>query len=247
MSGCRAPHTGDLGKASSRDFPMIPFGVLANGGGIAAGGILGILLAKYLPKSLLKALPPVLGLCALSIGLVNIIKLDNLLVVILSLILGTIVGELGKLEERATKLVGKLGPLCKVENRSLFLSLVVLFCASGTGIFGSLQAGMRGDHSILYAKAILDFFTSFSFSSILGILISAIAIPQMLFQVLLFYVAGGFLSMLPVGMVANFQAVGGLITFAIGLRILQIKELSVLNFTPALLLVFPLTRLLELV
>jgi hypothetical protein len=203
-------------------------------------------LAKYLPKSLLKALPPVLGLCALSIGLVNIIKLDNLLVVILSLILGTIVGELGKLEERATRLVGKLGPLCKEENRSLFLSLVVLFCASGTGIFGSLQAGMTGDHSILYAKAILDFFTSFSFSLTLGILISAIALPQMLFQALLFYFAGGFLSTLPVAMVANFQAVGGLITFAIGLRILQIKELSILNFTPALLLVFPLTQVLAL-
>ena len=225
---------------------MIPFGVFANGGAVAIGGLFGILMARYLPKSLLKALPPVLGLCALTIGLVNIIKLDNLLVVILSLILGAIVGELGRLEERAASLVAKLGPLCKEENRSLFLSLVVLFCASGTGIFGSLQAGMTGDHSILYAKAILDFFTSFSFALTLGILISAIAIPQMLFQALLFYVAGGFLSTLSVVTIANFQAVGGLITFAIGLRILQIKELSVLNFTPALLLVFPLTQLLEL-
>jgi len=225
---------------------MIPFGVLANGGAVAIGGLFGILMARHLPKSLLKALPPVLGLCALTIGLINIIKLDNLLVVILSLILGAIVGELGRLEEHATRLVEKLGPLCKEENRSLFLSLVVLFCASGTGIFGSLQAGMTGDHSILYAKAILDFFTSFSFALTLGILISAIAIPQMLFQALLFFIASGFLSTLPVGMIANFQAVGGLITFAIGLRILQIKELGVLNFTPALLLVFPLTRLLEL-
>jgi uncharacterized protein len=225
---------------------MIPFGVFANGGAVAAGGLFGILMARYLPKSLLKALPPVLGLCALSIGLVNIIKLDNLVLVILSLILGAIAGELGRLEERAAKLVAKLGPLCKEENRSLFLSLVVLFCASGTGIFGSLQAGMTGDHSILYAKAILDFFTSFSFALTLGILISAIALPQMLFQALLFYIAGAFFSTLPVGMIANFQAVGGLITFAIGLRILQIKELSVLNFTPALLLVFPLTWIWEL-
>ena len=225
---------------------MIPFGVFANGGAVAVGGILGSLMAKHLPKSVLKALPPVLGLCALSIGLVNIIKLDNLIVVILSLILGTIVGELVRLEDRAATLVAKLGPMCQEENRSLFLSLVVLFCASGTGIFGSLQAGMTGDHSILYAKAILDFFTSFSFALTLGLLVSAIAIPQMLFQTLLFYIAGGFLSMLPAGMTANFQATGGLITFAIGLRILQIKELSVLNFTPALLLVFPLTQLLEL-
>jgi uncharacterized protein len=225
---------------------MIPFGVLANGGAVVTGGLFGILMARHLPKSLLKAFPPVLGLCALSIGLINIVKLDNLLVVILSLILGMVMGELGKLEERAATLVGKLGPLCKEEHRSLFLSLVVLFCASGTGIFGSLQAGMTGDHSILYAKAILDFFTSFSFSLTLGVLISAIALPQVLFQALLFYFAGGFLSTLPVAMIANFQAVGGLITFAIGLRILQLKELSVLNFTPALLLVFPLTWVLAL-
>lgn len=226
---------------------MIPYGVLANGSGIVLGGLLGCLIAKYLPQSLIKALPQVLGLSAICIGIVNIIKLDNMIVVMLSLILGTIIGELAALERRAIVFVKKLGPLCKEENRSLFLSLVVLFSASGTGIFGAMQAGITNDHSILYAKAILDFFTAFSFATSLGLMIASIAIPQMSLQALLFFLAWAFFGSLPAEMVANFQATGGLITFAIGVKILNIKELNILNYTPALLIVFPLTKLVTLI
>ena len=220
---------------------MIPYGVLANGSGIVLGGILGCLIARFIPQSLLKTLPSVLGLSALGIGIVNVVKLDNMIVVMLSLILGSIIGELSALERRAITLIDRLGSLCKEENRSLFLSLVVLFSMSGTGIFGAMQAGINNDHSILYAKAILDFFTAFSFATSLGLMIASIAIPQMAIQAVLFILAITFLGTLPHHMVANFQATGGLITFAIGLNILKIKELHILNYTPALLLAFPLS------
>lgn len=221
---------------------MIPYGVLVNAAAIAIGGALGAFLGKFFPKRVLDALPPTFGLSAMSIAFVNVIKLDNMSVVILSLILGTVIGELLRLESKAEAAVGKLGSLCKEENRGLFLSLVVLFCFSGTGIFGSMQAGMNADHSILYAKAILDFFTAFAFATSLGILVSTIAIAQTLVQLTLFFFSLTFLGTLPSHMISNFQAVGGLITFAIALKILKIKELKVLNYTPALLLVFGMTK-----
>lgn len=222
---------------------MIPFGVLANSSAILAGGVLGVAGSKILPAHLLASLTPVLGLGAMGIGMVNVIKLQSLPVVVLSLILGTLIGEAALLEKRAHRGISKLESVINVKDTSLYLSLVVLFCASGTGIFGSLHAGMSGDHSVLYTKSILDFFTAFSFAATLGYAVSLIALPQFVIQAALFYLAYWMLNRVEPGMIANFQAVGGLITFAIGIRILNLREMSVLNYTPALLVVFPLTTL----
>ncbi len=222
---------------------MIPFGVLTNSSAILAGGLLGVIGAKILPAHLLASLTPVLGLGAMGIGIVNVIKLESLPVVVLSLILGTLIGEAALLEKRAHRGISKLESVISVKDTSLYLSLVVLFCASGTGIFGSLHAGMSGDHSVLYTKSILDFFTAFSFAATLGYAVSLIALPQFVIQAALFYLAYWMLNRVEPAMIANFQAVGGLITFAIGIRILNLREMSVLNYTPALLLVFPLTTI----
>ncbi len=226
---------------------MIPYGVFANSSAVFLGGLLGVLGARIFSKELLGSLTPVLGLSAMTIGMVNIIKLANLPPVILALLAGTLVGEALKLEARANTGITKLEAYITVSDRALYLSSVVLFCVSGTGIFGALHAGMSGDHTILYTKAILDFFTAFSFAATLGIAVSYIALPQFLVQVLLFYFAAVTLQKVDQTMLANFQAVGGVITFAIGMRVLQLREMRVLNYTPALLLIFPLTALWELV
>ncbi|MDY0244711.1 MAG: DUF554 domain-containing protein [Sphaerochaeta sp.] len=222
---------------------MIPYGILVNSSVIILGGLLGILLKKHISENILDTLPPIFGLSALGIGITSTIKMETLSVVILSLIIGTIVGELSKLELQSNYLLRKMGRLCLEENRELFLTLVVLFCASGTGIFGSLNAGMTGDHSILYAKSILDFFTAFSFATVIGIAIIVITIPQFIVQYLLFLIALLFLDQVSQSTLANFQAVGGLITVGIGLNILKITKLKVINMIPGLLMVFPITYL----
>lgn len=225
---------------------MIPYGVFTNSSAVLLGGIVGVLGTRLFSKELLASLSPVLGLGAIGIGIVNTVKLESLPPVILALILGTLIGEAMKLEARANKAIGRLESFIKVPDRALYLSLVVLFCASGTGIFGSLHAGMSADHSILYTKSILDFFTAFSFAATLGIAVSYIALPQFLVQSTLFYSAAFALHSVDLTMIANFQAVGGLITFAIGIRILKLREMNILNYTPALVLIFPLTMIWEL-
>ncbi len=222
---------------------MIPYGTLVNSAAIIFGGLLGTLFGKHIPKHIQNALPPVFGMSSIGIGIVSVMKLETLPVVVLSLIVGTIIGELFRFELRANKLVGKLGRFCADENRELILTLVALFAFSGTGIFGSLHAGMTDNHSILYTKSILDFFTAFSFAAILGFIIILIAVPQFILQLALFLFAWLVLDEIPAIMIGNFQAVGGLITIAIGLKILKIKELDVINMLPGLALVFPFTSL----
>lgn len=90
------------------------------------------------------------------------------------------------------------------------LTVIVLFCASGTGIYGSLESGMTGDASILISKSILDFFTAMIFSCSLGYIVSMIAIPQFIVFFLLFVSAGFILPLTTKAMIGDFKACGGL-------------------------------------
>ena len=226
-----------------------PYGVLANSGAIFIGGVLGTLLKHAIPQRLLVSLPKTLALAAIAIGISAIVKIQNVPVVVLSLVVGSIIGELLDIDRRLLTSMQKLKPQSiankNQEQRELFISLLVLFCASGTGIFGAMHAGMSNDHSILLAKSVLDFFTALSFATTLGILISSLAIPQLLIQLSLFATSSLFLPYISLSMLSNFQAMGGIITFAIGLKIANIKDIRAINLTPGLLLVFPLTVLWE--
>lgn len=222
---------------------MVPTGVLVNSLAIIGGSLVGVIGTKVLPQRLLLSLTPVFGLSAVGIGIVNCIKLKTLPVVVLALIIGTLVGEALKLEQGANQGIHKLGSFIRIADKELFLSLVILFCFSGTGIFGSLSAGMDGDFSILYTKSILDFFTAFSFAATLGMAPALIALPQFVIQAALFSVAALTLKSVDAATIGNFQATGGLITLAIGIRILKIREMNALNYIPALIVVFPLTTL----
>jgi len=215
---------------------MIPYGILANSLAIILGGIFGTVVGKVLPKRVVTMLPSVLGLSAMGIGIMNVVKGAHVSTIILTLLLGAVLGELLSLEQRAKQAVRSIRFIKNEDDREVFLTLVVLFSLSGTGIFGALHAGVADDHSILYAKAVLDFFTAFSFAVSLGFAISTIAAAQCAVQLLFYGAAILFFSAISQVTIANFQAVGGLITFAIGLKLVHNTPINILNLTPALLL-----------
>lgn len=123
------------------------------------------------------------------------------------------------------------------------MSLVILFCFSGMGIFGAMNEGMSGDPSILYIKAILDVFTAMIFAISLGAIVAFIAIPQTLFQCLLFFLAALIVPLTTPDMRADFAAAGGLMLLMTGLRIMGIKSFPVANMLPSLILVMPLSHI----
>ena len=221
----------------------MPYGVIINCIAVFIGGMLGAFLKDYFPDKLKESLPGIFGLSAITMGVTLIIKLESLSAVILAVIIGTVIGELLNLEAGLMRGLHNLEsrlPL-SLDDRQLdvLISMIILFCFSGTGIFGAMNSAMTGDHSILVAKAIMDFFTAIIFGTTAGYLVGFVAIPQFMVGVLLFGGASYILPYITQTMLANFKACGGIITLAVGLKIADIKTSRVLNILPAIVLVFP--------
>ncbi|WP_138493589.1 DUF554 domain-containing protein [Paenibacillus pinistramenti] len=233
----------------------LPIGVIVNSLSVLFGGLVGALLGKKVPERLRIALPLTFGLASMAMGINYTVKLATLPAVVLSLILGSIIGESCKLEkgiEYCATIVRK--PISRLFNDSgsiqdpkefmeKFVGIVVLFCASGTGIFGAFTEGMTGDHSVLFTKSLLDFFTAAIFATALGYIVMTIFVPQVLILILLFFSASFIVPLTDAHMIADFTAVGGIIMLATGFRICGIKAFPVANMLPALVLVMPISHL----
>lgn len=163
------------------------------------GAVLGVVLGTRLPDSLKKALNNTLGIAAIAMGIVLILKVKNLSAVVLTLVIGSILGELVMLDDRIRKLV--TGVVHKLMNGAAadeqFLAqvsaVVILFCCGGTGWYGALNEGLTGDGSILITKSILDFVTACIFGSILGKIVPMLCIPQAIIYGALFLGSGAVL------------------------------------------------------
>jgi uncharacterized membrane protein YqgA involved in biofilm formation len=239
------PHQGEI----------VIIGPYANSLGIILGSLIGFMLARAVPKRLHESMPMVFGLCSMSMAVILIMKFSTLPVIILACIIGTIIGELIYVERRINNAAAKvrkfaewLSPgrqetVSQNEFLELFVALIVLFCASGTGIVGALNEGMNGDASVLYTKASMDFFAALLFSTRLGYVVAFIAIPQIIIQLSLAYAAILILPLTSEIMRNDFYAVGGMLMMATGLRICGIKIFPIANMLPALIIVMPLSAL----
>lgn len=129
------------------------------------------------------------------------------------------------------------------DNGAVLVTALVLFCASGTGIYGAIVAGMTGDHSILLAKSILDFATALIFACTLGIVVSLIALPQFLIFMALYLLAGMIYPLCTPAMINDFKACGGILLLATGFRMIRVKEFPVADMIPAMALAMPVSYL----
>ncbi len=191
----------------------------------------------------------------MGMGIFSIAPMKYMPAVIFAVILGTIVGlviHLGKwfnkgallMQRPITKMIPteNLG-ISKDEFMSLMVTATVLFCASGTGIYGALDEGMSGDITILVSKSILDFFTAAIFAASLGYAVSIIAIPQFIIFVILFFLARFILPYTNSTMILDFKACGGFLMLATGFRIVKLKMFPIAEMIPAMILVMPLSWL----
>ena len=229
-------------------------GPFINAGAVLLGGVLGAVLSQRLPERIRSSMPSIFGLASLGIGILLVIKCANLPVMVLATLLGALIGEFCYLEKginsavsRAKNLISRPGSKAKHGSHESFIqnyvAIIILFCASGTGIFGSMQEGMTGDPSILIAKAFLDFFTATIFATTLGVAVAVICVPMLIIQLALSTCATLILPLTTPAMMADFTAVGGLLLLATGLRICGIKMFAVVNMLPALLIAMPLSAL----
>lgn len=227
-------------------------GPIVNSGAIILGGLLGGFLGVKMPERLRTSLPQTFGLCSMALGVVLLVKMHSMPVVILSVILGAAVGELFYLERYIARLANmargiasRFAPDTGMDQNVFtekFVAIIVLFCASGTGIIGAMTEGMTHDPNILFVKAIMDLFTAAIFATVLGYAVALIFIPQWIVQFLIASAAVFILPLTNPQMMGDFTAAGGFIMLAAGFRISGIKSIAVGNLLPALILVMPISH-----
>lgn len=226
----------------------MPIGVITDCSAVLLGSLIGGTIGNKLKKELCNNITSIFGICSISMGIISIVKINNLPPVILAVIVGTLLGEITHLEVKVSNIIGKLKtPIAKIFKynsdvdeeifMSKFISVAVLFCASGTGIFGALESGLSGDNTILFSKAILDFFTSIIFSASLGYIIIIIAIPQFIVLLSLFIMSTLIMPFVSSTMLNDFTACGGILLLATGFRISEIKKINIVNMLPAMFFV----------
>ncbi len=213
-------------------------GPYVNGAALFVGSAAGALIGPHLDSNLRDRMPMVFGCASMGLGITMIVKVKFLAPVVLALVVGTLFGELIQLEyriqqvakltrSRVDKFIRPRGNLSQEEFMDKFVALLVLFCMSGTGIYGAMSEGMTGDPTLLIVKAILDFFTAPIFAASMGFSVGILVIPQFVIQGFLYLAASMILPLTTPDMLLDFSACGGFIMLATGFRICGIKQFPV--------------------
>lgn len=225
----------------------MPTGILINVASVILGGLVGSVIGPRIPESTKQQLNWIFGLAAIVMGIISVILLVNLPAVVFSVIIGTLIGfavKFGKaIETGTTAVLNKVMPNNDSDKTALMITAIVLFCASGTGIYGSLDSGMTGNHTILIAKAVLDFFTAMIFACQLGKSVSLISIPQIIVMMSLFLLAKAIVPLTTPSMIGDFKACGGFLLLATGFRLMQLRMFPVADMIPAMIIVMPVSYL----
>jgi len=233
----------------------MPIGVIVNSLSIAIGGLIGAAVGGRLSNSFKDNINMIFGCCSMAMGISSIVLMQNMPAVVFSVIIGTSLGLACHLGEKINagglamqRVISKVikttsSGIPQEEFESTLITVIVLFCVSGTGIYGSIVSGMTGDHSILIAKSILDLFTALIFACILGAVVSVIAIPQCIIFLTLFFCAGIILPLTTDAMINDFKACGGFLMLATGFRMIKVKMFPTADMIPAMVIVMPVSWL----
>lgn len=217
---------------------MFNIAVLINTIAVIFGGFFGTFIGNKLTDNIRKILFQSVGLTTVFIGINMGMKANDLIIVLISLAIGGVIGELLKIEDRIGKIANKIE---KSEGETKFvkgfITATVLFVVGPMTILGSLNAGISNDNSVLLLKSMLDGISSIILSSVYGIGVVFSALSVWVVQGL-FVMGSRQLEFLSQDLYLNdFTAVGGAMIIGLSLRLLDLKDVKVGNFLPALVVV----------
>jgi uncharacterized membrane protein YqgA involved in biofilm formation len=204
------------------------------------GSIIGLLWHRKFPQKLTQTAFHGIGVFTIFLGINLAFKTSNFIVMIFSIVIGSILGELINLEGSLNKFSDKLKKRLGSKNDRFsegLLTAFLLFCMGSMTILGAIEEGLGNAPNLLLAKSILDGFSSIALAATLGIGVMFSIIPLLLYQgglTLLTALVGDYFNQI---IVDELSAVGGLMLLALGLRILEIKKIRVLNMLPSLVVV----------
>jgi len=208
---------------------------------VVAGGTLGTLLGERLPRRIRRIVMQGVGLVTLVVGISMALSTKNFLSVLGSILIGGILGEWWRLEERLDRAgkwveakAARVPFLARGEFTKGFVTASLVFCVGPMTILGSIQDGVSGDYTLLAIKSVLDGFSSLAFAASMGMGVTFAAITVLLYQGVLTLGASLFQALLTDAMITEMTATGGVIILGIGLLLLEIKRVKVASFLPAL-------------
>ncbi len=230
--------------------------VFVNTAAVLIGSLIGILFRSRLQESLRNSVMKALGLCTVLIGISSAIRTSDVLAVIICMVLGTILGELLKIDAGIESLgdtIKKKLPKGSSEAGSFtdgFVSASILFCIGSMTIMGSLEAGIRQNYTIIYAKSMMDFISSMAFGAAMGFGVTCSALFVLVFQGGLTLLSAWVGTALSEAVVTEMSAVGGVILIGMALNLLQCSRdrIKVANMLPAIflpILYFPVLSLIS--
>lgn len=212
-------------------------GTIVNALAVLAGAGAGLALKRGIPERYQQTIMQGLGLAVILIGLQMAFKAQNILVVIISMAAGAAAGELVDIDKRLQQVSQKLSDHLGNGHDNVaegFMTASLVFCIGAMAVVGSVQEGLTGDTTTLYAKSMLDAITAAVLASGLGLGVALSSISILLYQGTITLLAGFFSSLLSDTAIKELTAVGGLLIIGIGLMMLDIKKIKVANLLPAI-------------
>ena len=215
-------------------------GTIVNTVAVIIGAAIGMLLKKGLPEKLSDTMMKGLGLCTLYLGISGSLKGENSLILIISMVVGALIGEGidldAKLNQFGTWLENKFKSKegGKVSIAEGFVSASLLFCVGAMTIVGSLQSGLQGNHEMLFNKSMLDFVAAIIFASSMGVGVMLSAAFVFVYQGTITLAAQWVAPFLTDTIIAEMTCAGSVIIIGIGLNLLGITKLKVMNYVPTI-------------
>ena len=214
-------------------------GTIVNSIAIILGALLGIIIKKGMKEKYKSTVMDGIGLSVVIIGIMGGIESNNIILIIASIVVGSIVGEMididSKLENLGQNMERKFGKGDSNFSKG-FVTASLVYCIGAMAIVGALESGLTGNHETLFAKSILDGITAIIFSSTFGIGVAFAAIPVFIYQGIITLLANSAKDLLTTNVINEMSAVGGILILAIGINILGIKKIKVANMLPSIII-----------
>lgn len=215
-------------------------GTVVNAAAIVLGGVAGFFLGHLIPERVKVLIMQGIALAVLLIGMSMALEAQRVLVVVFSLLIGGVIGELAGIDDWLRRIgawLEKKGAHSTSGTARAFVFATLLYGVGAMAVTGALESGLLGTHNTLYVKSVLDGVTSVAFAATMGLGICLSAVPVLLYQGSIALAAGSLQPFLGPQVISELSGVGGLLILAIGLNLLELKEIKVANFLPAFVVV----------
>ncbi|WP_409227662.1 DUF554 domain-containing protein [Gudongella sp. SC589] len=212
-------------------------GTIVNSIAVVAGALLGVFLRKGIKEQYTSTIMDGMALAVVIIGIMGAFEMNNLIVVLASIVVGGIIGEKLDLDKRlenlGTNMEKRFGKGDSDFSKGFIMASLV-YCIGAMSILGALESGLTGNHETLYAKSVLDGVSAVIFASTFGIGVAFSAVAVFLYQGAITLLASSVKDFLTPEVINEMSSIGGILIMAIGINILGIKKIKIANMLPAI-------------